>query len=254
MLRISMIGAAMLALAWLLACSDSTSMEENTVEWGYSGESSPDKWGALSEEYSECSEGKQQSPLDIADYLPVDGPALSFEYGDDGTHIENTGLFVKVHYEGNSRLRVGAHEYTLNQAHLHNPSEHTIEGESFPMEMHLVHEREDGVLAVLGVLYRLGAANAAIQEMIDGAPRSEGSEEMEPPTNAAGFLPEKIGYYNYSGSLTTPPCSEGVEWWVLSEIQDVSEEQVAQIVELTGGGTNNRPVQPLGDRMITVSE
>ena len=188
MLKISSIGAAMLALAWLLACGDSTSMEEDTVEWGYSGESSPDKWGALSEEYSECSEGKQQSPLDIAGYSSVDGPALSFEYGDDGTHIENTGLFVKVHYEGNSRMRVGASEYTLDQAHAHNPSEHTIEGEHFPLEMHLVHEREGGGLAVLGVLYRLGAANTAIQAMIDGAPRSDGSGVMEPAYGRSGFL------------------------------------------------------------------
>lgn len=255
MLKILITGAIMFAIAGLAACGgESNSIEEDTVGWGYSGDVSPDKWGSLSEEYSECSDGKQQSPVDIAGYSPGEGPALSFQYGDDGTHMDNTGLFVRVNHEGDSRMRVGAREYTLSQAHAHYPSEHTIEGERFPLEIHLVHEREDGGFAVLSVLYRLGAANTAIQTMVDGAPRSVGSTEMDAPMNATGFLPEKAGYYSYPGSLTTPPCSEGVEWLVLSEIQEVSEEQVAQLTALTGGGTNNRPVQPLGGRRITVQE
>ena len=255
MLKFLITGAIMFAVAWLAACGgESNGLEEGTVEWGYSGDRSPDKWGSLSEEYSECSAGKQQSPVDIAGYSPGDGPSVSFEYGDDGTQMDNTGLFVKVNYEGDSRMRVGAREYTLSQAHAHYPSEHTIEGESFPLEMHLVHDRDDGGLAVLSVLYRLGAANAAIQAMIDNAPAAGETTDMDSPIDATSFLPEKAGYYSYPGSLTTPPCSEGVEWLVLSDIQEVSEEQVTQLAALTGGGTNNRPVQPLGGRRITVQE
>ena len=223
------------------------------VEWGYSGESGPASWGSLSVMYSSCSEGKRQSPVDILGYLPGDASALSFTYSRDGKHLTNTGKLVKVTH-GNSRMRLKDREYTLIEAHLHNPSEHSIDGKSFPLEMHLVHEGESGEIAVVGVLYRLGEENPVIQTMIDAAPQPSETVESASPLEANGYLPAQHGYYSYAGSLTTPPCTEGVEWLVMSEIQEVSQEQVGQIAALTGGGTNNRPLQPLGNRMITVSE
>ena len=197
----------------------------------------------------------QQSPVDIAGHsTDQTRPALSFAYRSDGDHMTNTGEFVKVKYGGDSSARLGQHEYALVEAHVHNPSEHTVEGERFALEMHLVHKRTPGEIAVVGVLYRLGEANPAIQEMIDAAPRQEETAELASPLTAADYLPESHGYYAYTGSLTTPPYTEGVEWLVMSQVGEVSQEQVTQIAALTGGGTNNRPVQPLGARQITAYE
>ena len=197
----------------------------------------------------------QQSPVDIAGHSAGQTrPVFSFAYRSDGDHMTNAGELVKVKYGGGSSARLGQHEYTLVEAHVHNPSEHTVEGESFALEMHLVHKRTSGEIAVVGVLYRLGEANPAIQEMIDAAPRQEETAELASPLTAADYLPERHGYYAYTGSLTTPPYTEGVEWLVMSQVGEVSQEQVTQMAALTGGGTNNRPVQPLGKRQITAYE
>ena len=133
----------------------------------------------------------QQSPVDIAGHsTDQTRPTLSFAYRSDGDRMTNTGEFVKVHYGGGSSARLGQNEYTLVEAHVHNPSEHTVEGESFALEMHLVHKRTSGEIAVVGVLYRLGEANPAIQEMIDAAPRQEETAELASPLTAADYLPE----------------------------------------------------------------
>ena len=247
--------ALLIALALIMACNQTSEGAHAgaPVEWGYSGEGGPATWGSLSDKYSSCSEGKRQSPVDIAGYLPGDASALSFTYSRDGRHLTNTGKFVKV-TRGNSRMRLQEREYTLMEVHSHNPSEHSIDGKSFALEMHLVHKGESGEIAVVGVLYRLGEENPAIQAMIDAAPQPSETVEPDSPLEPSGYLPAQHGHYSYSGSLTTPPCTEGVEWLIMSEIEEVSQEQVRQIADLTGGRTNNRPVQPLGDRRIAVSE
>ena len=189
----------------------------------------------------------QQSPVDIAGHsTDQTRPALSFAYRSDGDHMTNTGEFVKVKYGGGSSARLGQFEYALVEAHVHNPSEHTVDGQSFVLEMHLVHKRTSGEIAVVGVLYRLGEANPAIQAMIDAAPRQGETIELASPLTTADYLPESHGYYAYTGSLTTPPYTEGVEWLVMSQVGEVSQEQVTQMAALTGGGTNNRPVQTAG--------
>ena len=163
--------------------------------------------------------------MDIAGYLPGDASALSFTYSRDGRHLTNTGKFVKVTH-GNSRMRLQEREYTLIEVHSHNPSEHSIDGKSFALEMHLVHKGESGEIAVVGVLYRLGEENPAIQAMIDAAPQPSETVEPASPLEPSGYLPAQHGHYSYAGSLTTPPCTEGVEWLVMSEIEEVSQEQV----------------------------
>ena len=253
---VMVLAAMLITLALTMSCNQSSDdgSAGGPLEWGYSGEGGPANWGGLSQEYSTCSEGRRQSPIDIASSLPGDAPVLSFAYSRDGKHLTNTGKFVKVKHDGNSRIRLGERKYTLIEAHLHNSSEHTINGESFLLEMHLVHERESGEIAVVGVLYRLGEADPAIQAIIDAAPQPGETAEPASPLDPNDYLPAKRGHYSYSGSLTTPPCTEGVEWLVMSEIKEITQEQAMRIAALTGGGTNNRPVQPLGGRRITVSE
>ena len=193
----------------------------------------------------------QQSPVDIAGYTTGGEPALSFAYTGQAKSLTNTGEFVKVLYEDAGGIELDGQTYQLAEAHTHNPSEHTINSESFALEMHLVHKRESGEIAVVGILYRLGKPDPAIQSIIDAAPKQGETINPTSPMKPSDFLPATHGYYAYTGSLTTPPYTEGVRWHVLSEISEVSEEQVTQLAALTGGGTNNRPIQPLNNRHIT---
>ena len=201
-----------------------------------------------------CSDQKrQQSPVDIAGYLPNGVPMMVFGHNAIGSdYIRNTGDFIKVKYENAGSILVDArHQCLLTEIHVHNPSEHTVEGEQFALETHLVYKGDSGEIAVVAVLYRLGEANAAIQEIIDSAPR-QGENDTKPssPLMMATFLPDGHGYYAYMGSLTTPPFTEGVHWFVMSDVLEVSAEQVREIAALTGGGANNRELQPLNDRKI----
>ena len=192
----------------------------------------------------------QQSPVDIAGYTTVGQPTLSFEYVGRADNLSNTGEFVKVNYEDDGAIRLDGSTYQLAEAHTHNPSEHTIDGERFALEMHLVHKQESGEIAVVGILFRAGVPNAAIQAMIDAALSQGGTAKPDSGLEASDWLPSGRGYYSYMGSLTTPPYTEGVRWQVMSEVLEVSEKQVSQIAALTGGGTNNRPIQPLNGREI----
>ena len=194
---------------------------------------------------------EQQSPVDIAGYTTGSVSTLSFAYTGQAKSLTNTGEFVKVNYESGSSIRLDGHTYQLTEAHTHNPSEHTINGESFALEMHLVHKRESGEIAVVGILYRLGKPDPAIQAIIDAAPEQGETINPTSPMKSSDYLPAGHDYYAYTGSLTTPPYTEGVQWHVMSEIAQVSEQQVTQLAALTGGGPNNRPIQPLNNREIT---
>ena len=194
---------------------------------------------------------RQQSPIDIAGYTVGGAPELSFEYGGSAERLTNTGEFVKVHYEDGGGIWLGDDFYGLVEIHTHNPSEHTVDGQRFALEAHLVHRRGDEI-AVVGILYRLGETNAAIEAVIEAAP---GLGEADVPVlgmRASGFLPARGGYYAYTGSLTTPPYTEGVRWQVMSEVMEVSAEQVERLAALTGGGENSREVQGLEGREIRV--
>ncbi len=192
----------------------------------------------------------QQSPIDIAGYAIGGEPTLSFAYGGRAENLRNTGEFVKVNYEDGGSIQLDGSTYQLVEAHAHNPSEHTIDGERFALEMHLVHKQESGEIAVVGILFRVGQSNPAIQAMIDSAPSQGETAEPKSGLAASDWLPSGRGYYSYTGSLTTPPYTEGVRWQVMSEVLEVSWGQVTQLAALTGGGTNSRPIQPLNGREI----
>ena len=194
---------------------------------------------------------ERQSPVDIAGYTTSDKRDLSFTYTGHAQALTNTGEFVKVLYEDAGGIVLDGQTFQLAEAHTHNPSEHTIDGRSFALEMHLVHKRESGEIAVVGILYRLGEPNPAIQAIIDAAPKHDETINPTSPMKPSDFLPATSGYYAYTGSLTTPPYTEGVKWHLMSEISQISEQQVTQLAALTGVGANNRPIQPLNGRQIT---
>lgn len=193
--------------------------------------------------------GAQQSPVDISGYVDGGPSRLSFEYGGVAAYLENTREFVKVHYEDGGGIRVGDDSYRLVEIHTHNPSEHTVDGQRFALEAHLVHRRESEI-AVVGILYRLGEPNAAVEALIEAAPGLGEADVRASGLSASEFLPASGGYYAYTGSLTTPPYTEGIAWHVMSEVLEVSAEQVERLAGLTGGGTNSREVQGLNRRGI----
>lgn len=195
---------------------------------------------------------RHQSPVDIVGYSIGGAPVVEFAYGGSANRIVNDGDFVRVKYADGGGIRIDGREYELIEAHTHNPSEHTLNGESFDLEMHLVHKRGDGEIAVVSVLYRLGDANPAMQQIIDAAP-AQGEADAAPAAalQAADYLPSGSGYYAYDGSLTTPPYTEGVQWIVMADALQVSKAQALRLAALTGGVPNNRPTQPLNGRNIT---
>ena len=224
-------------------------MTSHSIEWGYSGSGAPAYWGSLSEEYRTCSLGSEQSPIDITDYTFGDGPPVEFHYSGVAIAARNNGHTVYLDYQPGNVIDVGGRRYELQGIHYHSPSEHTLDGESFAAELHLVHQDDAGSLAVVGLLYRLGEANPLIQHILDAAPDGIGSVELTDGPPAADYIPGIVNYYGYDGSLSTPPCTEGVRWIVMQSVGTVSQEQVERLQELTHG-PNNRPVQPVGSRAI----
>ena len=223
--------------------------DDEAVTWSYSGETGPAEWATLSEEYAACAVGSEQSPIDIPGETAQNAelPALSFDYGAASARIEDGGHGVLVTPETSLGLTIGDDRYSLLQFHAHDPSEHTIDGRSYPLEIHFVHQNEAGQLAVVGVMIEEGEADPAFGPVIEGLQADGATATVE----FAQLLPERLDYFTYDGSLTTPPCSEGVRWIVLAEPIQIGAEQLAALSE--GHGATNRPVQPLEGRIVRSS-
>ncbi|HQR81698.1 MAG: hypothetical protein B7Z05_04120 [Thiotrichales bacterium 32-46-8] len=220
------------------------------VHWAYSGNEGPEYWGKLAQEYSTCSTGKNQSPVNLTQEIKAELSPLTFNYQTTATEVENNGHTVQVNFPAGSTLSLDGHVYTLKQFHFHTTSENTIDGKSFPLEGHLVHADDKGNLAVVAVMFDQGAANEALNPIWKAMPAKANQKSTLPQAiSASGLLPADASYFRFNGSLTTPPCTEGVMWLVLKTPVTVSEEQVAQF-EKAVGGHNNRPLQPLNARAI----
>jgi carbonic anhydrase len=218
------------------------------IHWTYEGAEGPDQWGELAPEYALCGEGRSQSPIDITGEQAVNLADLTLNYSPSVLNIFNNGHTIQVNYDAGSSLIYNENEYALEQFHFHHPSEHTLNGESFGMELHFVHGDANGAKAVVGVLLAEGSDdNTAYAPVFDNLPPEEGEPaSTELMVNAADLLPEQVQYYTYMGSLTTPPCTQGVRWLVLDTPVTLSAAQLAAfeaIFEL-----NARPVQPLNMR------
>jgi len=223
------------------------------AHWGYDGEVGPEYWGSLSPEYAACSEGKEQSPVDIPATAPVNPPGLAFNYQPSALNIVNNGHSIQVNYDSGSTLEIGGATYPLVQFHLHSLSEHTLSGAHTAMEMHLVHKDAAGRTAVVGVMIAEGAHNPAYEAILAHMPAEEGeSETISGVTvNAADLLPAEQSYYRYNGSLTTPPCTEGVTWFVMATPVELSADQISAFQSLYDH--NYRPVQPLNERTFLLT-
>ena len=224
----------------------------DTVCWGYEAENGPDVWARLSPEYRLCSAGIHQSPIDIVNPTPTKLPAITFNYQPTSLNIRNTGNTIEVGYQEGSWVEVDGTKFHLLQFHFHAPSEHTVVGNPYDMEMHLVHKSEDGTLAVIGVLIESGRVNAAFDSFWHYLPATpdESKQIKDVLLNASDLLPSTKQTYRYEGSLTTPPCSEDVKWLVLTTPIEMSHSQITAFKTILSG--NNRPVQPLNDRELLV--
>jgi len=221
--------------------------ETHAPHWGYQGEAGPAHWGAIDDAYEACAIGQQQSPIDIPADLPPTGVDLAFDYEETGLHIANNGHTILVAYDPGSAIRLGGKIFAVAQFHFHVPSEHTIEGVAAPLEMHIVHQAADGALAVIGVLFDFAEDdNPFLAEFWDDLP-AEGEIERPGSINIAAAFDPAGPFFAYPGSLTTPPCSEGVSWLVMADHQTVSKEQVADFVAILG--LNARPTQPANTRL-----
>lgn len=223
------------------------------ASWGYQGDIGPASWHELSAEYERCGNGRNQSPVDLRGMVDAALEPVAFDYTGRAQSLVNNGHTVKATVASGGSLSVDDRNYELKQFHFHAPSENRIRGESFPMEAHFVHADADGHLAVVAVLFREGEENDALDDLWEEIPEEEG-EPRELASNSAvmpaDLLPSQRTYYRYNGSLTTPPCSEGVLWMVMEEPVTVSADQVEAFRDAMDGHANNRPVQPLNARAI----
>ena len=247
------------------------------AHWSYKGDTGPTHWGSLSEKFALCGSGKKQSPVDLTDSVKADLPPLQFNYSlsQMGLVLNDHNLYavhplVLEHVKNQQKtelardkldlLSIGDETYQLLQFHPHTPSEEAINGERADMVVHLVHQNAKEQLAVVAVLFKQGEqANPAVAKLWEGLSQPPISTETkghefkahEVPIDANQLLPEDKNYYTLEGSLTTPPCSEGVKWVVLKQPMSISVEQLAQYNKIFSD--NARPLQPLNDRQVLSS-
>ncbi len=252
------------------SCADTEKGSEHhgggqVAHWGYEADNGPDDWGSMDPAWLLCAEGRGQSPIDLAN-------ATEFELGrveidtPSGQEVEvlnqegvigalDNGHTIQINSKTGETMTVGDKTYALVQFHFHAPSEHTVDGEHYPMEMHLVHQAEDGALAVAGVFVEEGTENPGIAPLWAQLPEGRGTEAtVRVPTEFADriFSGDATGVYHYSGSLTTPPCSEGVQWYIRRTPTQFSKDQIATFTAVYDH--NNRPVQALNERRLYLDE
>ena len=220
--------------------------------WSYSGPAGPPKWGKLGKEYALCGTGTMQSPVDIvdADVRKGDLPALLFNYKPSPLRVLDNGHTIVVPYAPDSWVTVNGKRYQLVSIEFHKPSEGKINGKGHEMAAYLVHKADDNRVAVVSVFLDPGAENPMIKTLWSNLPATKGREQTaEAATiNALSLLPRDKGYYAYTGSLTAPPCTEKVAWYVLKTPIEVSAEQIARFGRLYP--MNARPSQPRNERDI----
>ena len=237
-----------LVVAFLILSVCTSARAADDKNWAYSGDEGPEHWGDLSAEFGACASGKNQSPIDLSGAIDADLPELIFDYTSPGLVGEvNNGHTIQENLRPGNYATIQGQRYQALQFHFHSPSEHRVNGESFPMEVHIVHANKTGDLAVIGVMFKIGNRNPLLDKLESFRP-----PDLPPNTEPVDYnaiITSRTEYFMYSGSLTTPPCSEGVLWVVLKEPITASEDQVSQFFD-TFGFSTNRPVQPHNARTV----
>ncbi|KLV06570.1 carbonic anhydrase [Photobacterium aquae] len=232
-----LIGAILCALATTSA---------QAAEWSYQGENGVEHWG---EHFATCGEGLNQTPINIANTIEAELAPLHLDYQGKITSITNNGHTVQANISGKNELLIDGQAFTLKQFHFHTPSENTINNKQFPIEVHFVHANEAGQLAVVAVMFNTGTrGNETLSALTASLPATGESITLSSDLSPADLLPRERDYYRFNGSLTTPPCSEGVRWFVLKEPVAAGSAQESALSRTMG--ENARPVQPINARVI----
>jgi carbonic anhydrase len=224
----------------------------HAAHWGYEGMQGSQHWGSMEPGFALCKSGKQQSPIDIT----MDGAGkpspIEFGYTAGAAEVINNGHTIQINLATGGSIKLDGVDYALVQFHFHTPSEEKIRGKAYPMVAHLVHKSATGQLAVVAVLFEEGDENKALKAVFSGLPAKDGETvKLTSGFNTMDVLPAYKGYYKFVGSLTTPPCSEGVRWQVLKQRVELSKTQIAAFRKLYK--MNARPVQPLHGRKVDES-
>jgi carbonic anhydrase len=223
--------------------------------WSYNGATGPTHWKSMETEFEACGIGREQSPIDIrtSSAQKTDLPAIRFDYRPGPLKIIDNGHTVQVNVAPGSTIDVGGRRFELVQFHFHRPSEEAIDGKHQDMVAHLVHKDAEGKLGVVAVLLKSGAVNPAVASLWSNLPSRKEVEVAVPGVtiDPAELLPADRAYYTFAGSLTTPPCSEGVAWFVLKNPTTLSPGEIERFARLYP--MNARPVQPLNGRVVRAS-
>ena len=222
------------------------------AHWDYAGAGGPQAWSSLKPEFAACSNGQRQSPIDIRGGLAVDLEPVRFEYQASRFAVVDNGHTVQVNLAQGNAIEVGGKRYELLQFHFHRPSEERIDGRQFEMSLHLVHKNSEGQLAVVGLLFDKGQANAVMQQVWNNLPLEKNEENQAAGAmELAELLPKDRRYFTYMGSLTTPPCCEGVKWIVMRQPVSRTKDQIDIFARMYP--MNARPIQSASGRRIMQS-
>ncbi len=220
------------------------------THWGYTGHSSAEKWAELSPKNKICATGKNQSPINVITSIDADLEALAIAYTNPSSSVLNNGHTIQVNMQAGNTLNIDGISFELKQFHFHTPSENNIDGKSFPLEAHFVHLDKDNNIAVLALMFEEGEANANLAKIWEKMPlKANEKNSIILEDIASVLLPSQREYYRFNGSLTTPPCTEGVRWFVLKTPVSISKGQVAKFLKVMKH-PNNRPIQATNARVI----
>jgi len=239
-----------------LSSADSSKVDTKAEEkfshklhWSYEGDTSPEHWAEIDKSFFLCKEGSNQSPINLSGFIEANLPPIKFNYHLNTTEILNNGHTEQVNVKEGSSILLDGTVFHLKQFHFHTPSENQINGNEYPLEAHFVHLSDNGTLAVVAVMFEEGAENEGLEELWKVMPTKEGGHHKVDAKHLNALLPKNRDYYRFNGSLTTPPCTEGVRWLVMKNSVTMSKEEIKsfeKVVHLH----NNRPIQATNARVI----
>jgi carbonic anhydrase len=241
-------GAVALIIAAL--CNIAWATTGQPPAWSYTAPTGPENWGELHSEYERCTSGKAQSPIDIETAVQTESGPLTFAYQPGHAVVLNNGHTIEVSPVNAGSITLASGNYSLVQLHFHTPSEEKIQGRTYPLNAHLVHRNAVGEFAVVALLFEEGAHNPTLERILANMPGNTGGVANLEGLSVSDLLPTRHEHYAYSGSLTTPPCTEGVRWHVLSTVMQLSPAQLQAFQALYP--MNARPVQPLNGRQVHI--
>ncbi len=222
------------------------------IHWTYQGVGNPEQWGKLKPDFALCEIGKNQTPINLVENEMIEAElsAIEFAYKNSAATVVNNGHTIQINYPQGSSIKIEEKTFNLVQFHFHTPSENQINGKSFPLEVHLVHKNDKGELAVIGVMFDVGNAHELLDSIWKKVSSKENEEiKLDQEINPMNLLPEEKNYFRFNGSLTTPPCSEGVRWFVMKKPLTASLEQIHQFKGWMKHD-NARPLQPVNARPV----